>query len=124
MQERTYLEALIQGRCPRCREGKIFVYPATNLAKFNVMNVECPHCHVRLEPEPGFYQGAMYVSYAFTVAFLVIISIILYLLGDFSEWTYIGIIIGVMILLAPFNYRISRIIYLYLFGGLRKKSEL
>lgn len=88
------------------------------------MNDECPQCHVRLEPEPGFYQGAMYVSYAFTVAFLVIISIILYLLGDFSEWTYIAIIIGVMILLAPLNYRFSRIIFLYLFGGLRKKSQL
>jgi len=87
------------------------------------MHEECPHCHVRLEPEPGFYQGAMYVSYAFTVAFLVIISVILYSLGDFSEWTYIGIIIGVMVLLAPLNYRYSRIIYLYLFGGLRKKSK-
>ena len=124
MQERTYLEALIQGRCPRCREGKIFAYPATNLTRFNKMNDECPSCHVRLEPEPGFYQGAMYVSYAFTVAFLVIISIILYLLGDFSEWTYIAIIIGVMIVLAPLNYRYSRIIFLYLFGGLRKKSKL
>lgn len=102
----------------------MFAYPATNLAKFNIMNQECPHCHVRLEPEPGFYQGAMYVSYGFTVAVLVIISIILYLLGDFGEWTYIAIIIGVMIVLVPWNYRYSRVIYLYLFGGLRSKSKL
>jgi hypothetical protein len=85
------------------------------------MNTECPHCGVRLEPEPGFYQGAMYVSYGFTVTFIAIIGGILYLLWNPGEWTYILIIIGVMVLLAPLNYRYSRIIYLYLFGGLKKR---
>jgi uncharacterized protein (DUF983 family) len=120
MHERTYLEALVNGNCPRCREGKIFSSPAYNLAQFNRMNDTCRHCGVRLEPEPGFYQGAMYVSYGFTVAFLVVISILLYYFaGDPSEWTYIGVIITVMVLLAPLNYRYSRIVYLYLFGGIK-----
>ncbi|MGC1241345.1 MAG: DUF983 domain-containing protein [Chryseosolibacter sp.] len=82
------------------------------------MNETCPHCGVRLEPEPGFYQGAMYVGYGFTVLVTVVISIILYLMGEYSEWVYIGAIIGVMILLVPLNYRYSRIVYLYSFGGL------
>lgn len=113
----------MQGKCPVCRKGDIFAYPASKITRFNVMNNECPHCGVRLEPEPGFYQGAMYVSYGFTVAFIVIISIILYYLaGNPSEWTYILIIIGFMILFAPLNYRYSRIIYLYLFGGLKYKG--
>jgi hypothetical protein len=86
------------------------------------MNEMCPVCGVRLEPEPGFYQGAMYVSYGFTVAFIVVISAILYVLGDPSEWTYILTIIGFMILFIPWNYRYSRIIYLYLFGGLKYKG--
>jgi hypothetical protein len=88
------------------------------------MNEACPHCGVRLEPEPGFYQGAMYVGYAFTVAVLVTIGIILYLLGDPSEWVYIGVIIGVMLLLSPLNYRYSRIVYLYFFGGIKYKPHL
>jgi Protein of unknown function (DUF983) len=88
------------------------------------MNEKCPTCGVRLEPEPGFYQGAMYVGYAFTVAALVTIGIILYLLGDPSEWVYIGVIIGVMFLLSPLNYRYSRIVYLYLFGGIKYKPHL
>jgi uncharacterized protein (DUF983 family) len=119
MKSRTFLEALVQGRCPKCREGKVFTYPGTHVAKFNVMNETCPHCGVRLEPEPGFYQGAMYVSYAVTVAVIVAVSIVLSVLGDFSEWTYIGIVVAIMILIAPWNYRISRMIYLYLFGGLK-----
>jgi hypothetical protein len=77
-----------------------------------------------LEPEPGFYQGAMYVGYAFTVAVLVIMGIILYFLGDPSEWVYIGVIIGIMVVLAPLNYRYSRIIYLFLFGGIKYNPSL
>ena len=116
------MEALVQGKCPVCRKGDIFTYPLKRIAKFNLMNETCPHCGVRLEPEPGFYQGAMYVSYGFTVAVIVMMTVILYLAGNPSEWTAIFIIIAVMILIAPLNYRYSRIIYLYLFGGLKYKG--
>lgn len=87
------------------------------------MHNECPHCGVRLEPEPGFYQGAMYVSYGFTVGILTILAVLFYQFTDMSEWLMIGIIIGVLFLLAPLNYRYSRIVYLYLFGGLRQKRK-
>lgn len=97
----------------------MFAFPATNLKRFNVMNKTCPHCGVRLEPEPGFYQGAMYVSYAFTVAVIIIVGMVLYLAGDPSEWIYVGVSIGVMVLLIPWNYRYARIVYLYAFGSLK-----
>ncbi len=83
------------------------------------LNKTCPHCGVRLEPEPGFYQGAMYVGYAFTVVLILIVSAVLYLLGNPSEWVYIGTIIGMSVLVAPLNFRYSRIVYLYSFGGLK-----
>jgi hypothetical protein len=88
------------------------------------MNDTCPHCGVRLEPEPGFYQGAMYVGYAFTVAIIVFIGITLYVLSDPSEWVYIGTIIAVMGLAIPLNYRYSRIVYLFLFGGVKYDPQL
>ena len=83
------------------------------------MNGDCPHCGQRFEPEPGFYQGAMYVGYGFTIAAILLISLSLYMLGDPSDAVYIGTVIGVMILLAPLNYRYSRIVYLYAFGGIK-----
>jgi uncharacterized protein (DUF983 family) len=116
--------ALLQGKCPKCRTGNIFAHPASSLTKFNKMNEHCPHCGVRLEPEPGFYQGAMYVSYGFTVAVMVIIGVPLYYLINPSDWVYIGTLIGAMILLVPLNYRYSRIIYLYSFGGLKYDPTL
>lgn len=119
MAEKTLAGALLSGKCPRCRQGDMFAYPVTDLSKFNRMNETCPHCHVRLEPEPGFYQGAMYVGYAFTLAVILIVGLTLYLLGDPSEWVYIGAVIGIMLVLVPVNYRFSRIVYLYAFGGIK-----
>jgi len=125
MQTPSYLAALLHGKCPHCRKGDIFQFPLSkSLSKFNVMNECCPNCEVRLEPEPGFYQGAMYVGYAITVACIVAVSIVLYFFaGHPSEWVYIGAVVSIMILIIPINYRYSRIIYLYLFGGLKFKEE-
>ncbi|HEX5168131.1 MAG TPA: DUF983 domain-containing protein [Cyclobacteriaceae bacterium] len=111
--------AVFSGKCPRCRKGDIFAYPIRNLSKFNQMNNRCPNCGATLEPEPGFYQGAMYVGYGFTVAIIILVSIVLYVFGNPSEWVYIGVVVALMILLVPLNYRYSRIIYLYLFGGIK-----
>lgn len=119
MGEKSLPGALLKGKCPRCREGDMFSYPLKRLWKFNKMNDSCPHCGRRLEPEPGFYQGAMYVGYAFTIAAIVVISVLLYLLGNPSDTVYIVTVVAVMILLAPLNYRYSRIVYLYAFGGIK-----
>jgi hypothetical protein len=98
----------------------MFKYPAANLLRFNDMNAECPCCSIRLQPEPGFYQGAMYVSYGFTVIIIGMISAILYFLaGHPSESVYIVSVITVMVLLVPLNYRYSRILFLFLFGGIK-----
>ncbi len=116
-------KALLQGKCPHCHQGNLFMFPATNVLKFAIMNEKCPHCDVQLEPEPGFYQGAMYVGYGITVAMITLIGLILYFLGDPSEWVYIGVVMACMVLIAPLNYRYSRIIYLYLFGGIKFDSR-
>src|SRR5689334_14878029 len=106
----TLMVALLKGKCPRCRKGNMFTYPATNLTRFNRMNDVCPHCGARLEPEPGYYQGAMYVGYGITLLCMAITSSILYLTGSPSDLTYITVNIGVMVLLIPWNYRYSRIL--------------
>lgn len=120
MAEKSLVSALANGKCPRCREGKMFTFPITHPTKFNRMNERCLHCGAMLQPEPGFYQGAMYVGYAFTVAVIFVLSFTLYyLFDDPPDGVYIGTIIGASILLAPLNYRYSRIVYLHAFGGIK-----
>ena len=86
------LAAIAKCKCPQCREGDVFSHPAYNLFKFSHMNERCPVCEVRLEPEPGFYQGAMYVSYGFSVIALVVIGVILYYTLNPGQWVYISTI--------------------------------
>ena len=65
----------------------------------------------------------MYVSYGFTVGILAILAFLFYQFTNIGEWAMIGTIIAILFLLAPLNYRYSRIVYLYLFGGLRPKRK-
>jgi len=67
--------------------------------------------------EGGYWQGAMYVSYAVTVAYSIATFVLTYLINrETSAWTYIITICLVALLVAPINYRISRMIWMNLFS--------
>ncbi len=124
MKKRSKLQALLEGRCPRCREGKMFEHAAYSL-KFTKMNETCPHCNLRYNKEPGFFDGAMYVSYAMSVGIVLVTGFVLYnFFGDPDVSVYITTVITVNILLVPLLYRFSRIIYMHIFGGVSYQPEL
>ena len=87
------------------------------------MNQVCSHCEATFEPEPGFYFGALYVSYAFTCAIFAAVSVILYYTANPPEWVYITAVITSAVLFIPISFRYSRILFLYWFGGLQAKEE-
>lgn len=118
MPEKSWGNALLSGKCPACREGDIFKYPLKNITHFAEMHKNCPHCASTLEPEPGFYFGAMFVSYALSVILFISIWLTLYIFWDPSDVVYV-IIIGLgAILFTPISFRVSRVLYLYWLGGL------
>ena len=113
---------ILQGKCPRCRQGKIFKFSPFNYLKFYKMNDHCPQCGQTFHPEPGFYFGAMYISYAFSVAWFVGATIFLLIIDQFSlKNALIVVSVGIIILLPPI-FQYSRILYLYGFGGIRRKD--
>ena len=88
------------------------------------MHKNCPVCGVNLEPEPGFYIGAMYISYAFTVAIITIVAIIMAVFFDHPPvWVYVVTVITAVILLLPLTFRLSRSLYLHWFGGIDHEPE-
>lgn len=117
-------KALLCTKCPRCRKGEMFTSVWYNLLRFHVMNKTCAYCGVSFHPEPGFYQGAMYVSYGFTVLVTVFVFGLVSLLKIHSFWFPIVSLVTIMFLLVPVNYRYSRVIYLYLFGGIKHDSTI
>lgn len=86
------------------------------------MNQHCPHCGVSFEPEPGFYFGAMFVSYAFSVALLIAIWLVLYLVWNPSDGVYVVVITLGAVLFTPMSFRMSRVFWLYWFGGIHYRG--
>jgi len=111
-------EAVIQCKCPRCRQGNIFSGKMYSFSfKGQITNEYCPHCNLRFEREPGYFYVSMFVSYAMNCAEMIGASVGAYILGlalvyD-NLWYYIGILFGIVLLLTPINYRYSRVILLH-----------
>lgn len=111
------MKDIIEGKCPKCREGKVFKDNGNPFAfRMAKMNEHCPSCNAKFEREPGFFFGAMYVSYGLTVFEAIVVF---GLMQFFFEKTFdpriIGIIAAVIILCMNFNYRLSRIIWVHMF---------
>lgn len=88
------------------------------------MNKACPICEQSFIPEPGFYFGAMYVAYAFFIALVVSVSIaITVLVEDAPFHWYIIIITLFNLILLPWIFRYSRLVFLYAFGGIKYQSN-
>lgn len=114
---RSKIVAMSEARCPQCREGKMFKYPFWRVDKFSEMHDNCPICGLRFEVEPGFWFGAMFISYANTVGLLVVLGVsIFYIFNDPPMLYYIIPVTILSLITVPFNFRISRIVYIYLFG--------
>lgn len=85
------------------------------------MNEACPVCGLNLTPEMGFYWGAMYVSYALTVALSFANFVIAYLFFGWLTWEFLIGNAIVLILLLPLIFRISRALWLALFIKYRRQ---
>ena len=111
--------ALLALRCPRCHQGPLFKHPAASLG-FADMYDSCVACEQTYEPEPGFYYGAMYISFGFALLIFLVVGVVLYYLaGDPDTWVYVLGVAVVSLAGTPLIFRYSRALMLYLFGGVR-----
>ena len=118
-----FLTNILNNRCPRCREGKLFVKSNPyNLSETAHMNERCPVCGQPTEIEVGFYIGTGYVSYALMVAFFVssfvawkVLIGMTFELDDNRIFYWMFGSIALVILLQPVFMRLSRSIWIAMF---------
>lgn len=67
------LYSIFKLRCPKCLKGAFFESRVCDHEKLGNVCNECPKRKVNYISEPGFYFGAMYVSYALGVVVFVAI---------------------------------------------------
>ncbi|MEW6468589.1 MAG: DUF983 domain-containing protein [Bacteroidota bacterium] len=80
------------------------------------MNNGCSHCGMDFRQEPGFYFGAAYVSYGLQVAFMLLLYVIFQVFIELRFWVFVGLLAGLMLVLVPLFFRLSRLIWLNLTG--------
>lgn len=118
------LYSTITNTCPRCHKGKVFKKRNPyNLKHLSSMHEQCSSCGLVYEKEPGFFYGAMYVSYALMSGWLII-----WFLADLL-WFHLDAIVlasGItisMILITPLFFHWSRLIWLNFFVRYKKSND-
>lgn len=111
------LESLIKGKCPSCGKGHAFEKPFSLVGfRMPLMNKTCEHCGHVFEKESGFFWGAMFVSYALTVFECIILFCAWQLFSDQTFGDGLILVISIaMLVLFRFNFRYSRLIWMYIF---------
>ena len=110
------LYGIFKAKCPRCHRGEFFKYKYTyHPGKITKIHDNCPNCDLKYMIEPSFYYGAMYVNYGITVALSISTFLISKLIFNSSLLQSFTVIIFALILSAPINLRLSRVIWIYLF---------
>ncbi len=111
------LESILLAKCPHCRKGNLFLNPNPyHFKDLHKMNECCSACNATLEQEPGFYWGAMFVSYALMVAFSFIDFVVFYLLFGWLSTPFMIVNTFLMLLIIPPVFRLSRTLWIYFFG--------
>lgn len=112
------LFSILFNKCPKCHKGKFF---KTNnpfaLKQFDKMYDKCLVCNEDFNKETGFYVGAMYASYALTVAYGVGLFLLLVVLFDVDVLTFLITFTITLLLLLPWIFRKSRLLWINLFVG-------
>lgn len=116
----SQITEILEEKCPKCGEGKVFRKKGNPLLfQMPKMNEYCSVCSHKFEREPGYFFGSMYVSYALTVAEMMAVFLITqFFTKDFA--VIIGTIAVFAVLLSTFNFRLSRMIWIYIFDGKEK----
>ena len=109
-------------KCPRCHKGKVFESnnPYTFTRSFE-MKEFCSECSLKYEREPGFFYGALYVSYALMSGIFILwfLSDLLWL--HMEAITLAIIVVASVLVLFPVVFRSARIIWLNFFIRFNKK---
>lgn len=119
--KRSVTSGILNMKCPQCREGELFEKPGLFVVDgLGKMHTNCPVCGLKYEQEPGFWWGAMYVSYGLAVFTALPIFVMFYKLVGLSFWGAFFAMGFVQLILAPPIFRLSRSIWIYLLGNYQR----
>ncbi len=106
------VRGILRQVCPRCREGAIF--RASLWRGYLSMHEKCPVCGLKYEREPGYFMGAMYISYLGSILPTLAIALVLW---RWSGWSFNAVMLGTFacyLPLVPAVTRWARVLWIYM----------
>ena len=99
------LAAIVKQRCPRCLHGQVF-------ATLFRMHEQCPVYRLRFEREPGYFTGAMYLSYGVAIIATAPVWLIMAWLG--RSLGEVPLVIGPLLVVgSPWLFWYARVLWLH-----------
>ena len=112
------LYSILFNKCPKCHIGSFWATnnPIKNML-FSTENTcqTCENCSLSYELEIGFWYGSMYVSYAISVAVMLLFWTLTSFFPLINIYNEILIIIIAILIVSPLNYHVSRLIWINFF---------
>lgn len=106
---------ILKEKCPHCGKSDVY-HKKKHFFELPVMKDRCDNCNYYFDREPGYFLGAMYISYGLAVLQGIITFLLLYtFLPDIPTLWTVLIILAVIFLFSLKNYKLSRIIYIHIF---------
>jgi hypothetical protein len=72
----------------------------------------CPNCNFNYWPEPGYYYGAMFMSYIISGWFCIGFVLLFHWVFDFGMTASFGLLIGFLAVIFVWYFRFSRAMWL------------
>jgi uncharacterized protein (DUF983 family) len=107
--------SVVFNKCPQCHQGSVLTFSPYQINKLLDVQESCAHCHLKYEKEPGFFYGALYVSYALTSGIFIVAYLFQEMVLDLPITQFAILMISLLLLTFPLIARWSRVLWLNFF---------
>ncbi len=109
-------------KCPKCRKGDLFIKPFNWKKPLN-MPSNCEVCNQNFMPEPGFYYGAMFMSYIATgFLYLGIVGTLIMLLDFTVNQAFLALLVFVALTYFT-TARLARSFWIHFMVSYKEESK-
>lgn len=122
MQWTKTASAMFEHKCAECHQGDMFPTGAFSFNKPFEMHNRCPKCDANYYPEPGFYYGAMFMSYIFSAFFCLGLVMLTHWVLGFTLMASFFILMAIVAIFFVWWFRFSRAFWLNLMVGFKEEK--
>lgn len=117
----SWISSALALRCPRCRRGDLFPTSSFSFSMPFKQYEHCPKCGQNYFPEPGFYYGAMFISYIgsgfFCLGFVMLLHWV-FNLGFALSFLFLALVATILFV---WWFRFSRSFYFHIIAKYQPK---